>query len=66
MGMLLKFADRCAKQIELENTETDMILSYLAPWADAVTDLFDTIKSVTSGYAILDFEEGPYRYSFKW
>lgn len=33
-----------------------VLLSYILPWAEVVTNFYDQLKSLTSGYASFDYE----------
>jgi translation elongation factor EF-4 len=42
------------------STTDRVVLKYTLPWAEVVTDLHDAIKSLTQGYASLDWLPGEY------
>ena len=43
--------------------ETRVLLKYRLPMAEILTEFFDELKSKTSGYATLDYEEDGYERS---
>jgi GTP-binding protein LepA len=63
LGAIMKLCqDKRGIQKELEYiTEDRIILKYLLPLNEVATDFYDQLKSLTSGYASLDYEEAGYQ-----
>jgi GTP-binding protein LepA len=63
VGALLKLCeDRRGTQIGLDYQSTNrVVLSYEIPLAEVVYDFFDRMKSVSRGYASMDYELAGYR-----
>jgi GTP-binding protein LepA len=47
--------------ISLSAASPRVVLKYRIPWAEVVADLYDSIKSMTQGYASLDWIPGDYQ-----
>jgi translation factor GUF1, mitochondrial len=63
LGPLIKLCqDRRGMQTHLEYLNEDrIILKYRLPLNEIATDFYDQLKSLTSGYASLDYEEAGYQ-----
>lgn len=63
LGAVLKLCyDKRGTQISLEYLSEDrIILKYLLPLNEVAIDFHDQLKSLTSGYASLDYEEADYQ-----
>ena len=56
--------EKRGKQIELNHMDSDrIILRYKLPLNEVATDFYDQLKSLSSGYASLDYEEAGYESS---
>lgn len=63
MGPVMKLChDKRGEQKELKYlTEDRVILRYRLPLNEVATDFYDQLKSISSGYASLDYEEAGYQ-----
>ena len=63
LGPVIKLCqDRRGVQQDLSYlTETRVQLTYELPLAEVVFGFYDQLKSISRGYASLDYEQGPYR-----
>jgi GTP-binding protein LepA len=63
VGPLIKLCeDRRGSQTGLEYVGTSrVVISYDLPFAEVVYDFFDKMKSVSRGYASMDYEQSAYR-----
>lgn len=63
LGAVLKLChEKRGKQLSLEYlSEARIILKYRLPLNEIATDFYDELKSITSGYASLDYEEAGYQ-----
>jgi elongation factor 4 len=59
IGSLMQvLQDRRATQEDIVHLDADqVVLKYTIPWQEVVTDLYDEIKSVSSGFASFDYNE---------
>ena len=49
---------RRGKQQDVVHLDADqVVLKYLVPWQEVVADMYDEIKSISSGYASFDYDE---------
>jgi elongation factor 4 len=56
--------DRRGEELDLEEIDDDYVkMTYELPLAELVTDFFDKLKSLTQGYASLDYEITDYKES---
>lgn len=55
-GIMELFDERRGVFINMKYLSDGVVLSYELPMAELITDFFDRIKSVSSGYASLDYE----------
>ena len=57
IGALMQtMKDRRAEQVDIVHLDDDqVVLKYTIPWQEVVTDLYDEIKSVSSGFASFDY-----------
>jgi small GTP-binding protein len=56
-ALLPMLADRRGEQLDMRYLDDVRVaLRYSMPWAEVVVDLYDQIKSATSGYASVDYE----------
>eukprot|EP00946_MAST-07B_sp_MAST-7B-sp1_P005306 g5306.t1 len=57
IGVLMQtMQDRRAEQQDIVHLDDDqVVLKYTIPWQEVVTDLYDEIKSVSSGFASFDY-----------
>jgi len=62
LGAILKLCqEKRGQQIEMTYlTEDRLILRYKLPLNEVATDFYDQLKSVSSGYASFDYEDGGY------
>lgn len=65
LGAIIKLCqDKRGEQKHLEYLNEDrIILKYTLPLNEVATDFYDQLKSLTSGYASLDYEEAGYQES---
>ena len=63
LGGLLKLCqDRRGEQTELSYLDEDrVVVKYLLPLTEIVTDFYDKLKSLSAGYASFDYEETDYK-----
>lgn len=63
MGSIITLCtERRGQQIELSYLDDERaLLRYRLPLAEVVTDFYDQLKSLSSGYASFDYEEGGYQ-----
>lgn len=62
MGKIMELLDnRRGKQINIEYLSGSLRMRYEVPLAELITDFFDRLKSVSSGFASLDYEVIGYR-----
>ena len=51
--------DRRGEELAVQYLDNKLVLmEYLLPWSEVVTDFYDTVKNVSSGYASIEYEEG--------
>lgn len=57
MGNVMQLCEDSRGLFEaMDNTHSHIVLTYKIPLAEIVTTFFDTLKSITSGYASVDWE----------
>eukprot|EP01052_Picozoa_sp_SAG31_P011628 SAG31_NODE_662_length_13028_cov_3.364529_4_plen_179_part_00 len=63
VGPLLQILQsRRGEQTELSQIDSSrMLLRYLMPWQEVAADLYDEVKSTSSGYASFDYDHAPAR-----
>lgn len=62
MGQVLPLCESYrATFVTMTNTSDQVTITYEIPMSELISDFFDTLKSVTSGYASLDWEFLEYR-----
>jgi len=59
VGVLMEVLQkRRGSQQDIVHLDADqVVLKYLVPWQEVVADMYDEIKSVSSGYASFDYDE---------
>ena len=59
MGSLMEVLQkRRGRQQDIVHLDADqVVLKYLVPWQEVVADMYDEVKSVSSGYASFDYDE---------
>ncbi len=60
-GIMTLCQERRGEQKEMQYIDEDrIVLHYKLPLSEIVTDFYDTLKSITAGYASFDYEEAGY------
>jgi GTP-binding protein LepA len=55
--------DRRGSQVDIKIVDETATLKYILPLNEIVTDFYDKLKRITSGYATLDYEDAGYQES---
>ncbi len=63
IGSVMRLStDKRGELIHTESLKMDRVmLTFLLPLAEILTDFYDKLKSITQGYGSMDYEEAPYR-----
>jgi len=57
-GLMDILQKRRGKQQDIVHLDADqVVLKYLIPWQEVVADMYDEIKSISSGYASFDYDD---------
>ena len=60
MGPLIEtLQSRRGRQVSVDAVDGRHVLVFAVPWAEAVVDLADRVKSLSSGFASFDMQEAP-------
>jgi GTP-binding protein LepA len=63
IGSVMRLStDKRGELIHTESLKMDRVmLTFLLPLVEILTDFYDKLKSITQGYGSMDYEESPYR-----
>jgi GTP-binding protein LepA len=63
LGPMMQLLEaRRGEQTRLEYLDSERVLmDYLLPWGEVVTDLYDRVKSISAGYASMEYADAGFR-----